>query len=246
VPYTSATEYRSITVQALSVTLTVDKSWVPVGGVLYFRATVRSDGNPVPNKEVRFYIATDGLLWIGTATTGSDGVASLTWTVPWYVGTLKLPCTRQSFVAYAVPESVASNSVTVAIAYPTRLTVTTDKSTYTPGETIQVTVKLEYNDEGTWKPLVGKSVTVSLDTLQSKTVTTGSDGTASTTLTAPTTPGSYTVRASYGGEGLTAFALAAAGVEVVVPEWLPSVAGFLGPVFVLAVVVATEYWKLRR
>jgi len=122
----------------------------------------------------------------------------------------------------------------------------TDKDSYPPGATITVTVLLEYNDAGTYKPLAGKTVSISFAGT-SKTATTGTDGKATTTFNAPTTPGTYTVSASYAGEGIPA----TVGTTTVVvrtysiPEVVPLVLLILAEMLPVVVPVVVEEGKKR-
>jgi uncharacterized protein YfaS (alpha-2-macroglobulin family) len=164
------------------------------------RATVKVNGSPASGVRVAFYFLDGFMYYIADATTDATGAANYIWTVPWDIGAAVLPCSRGYLQAAAEVggERFWSNKVSFAVAYPTRLSISTDKDTYTPGSTVTVTVLLEYNDRDTWRPLANQTVTITAFGT-SKSVTTGSDGKASTTFTAPSQSGSYTILASYAG-----------------------------------------------
>jgi len=247
VPYSTSRASTDVSVaQALKVSLSVNKSWFTPGDYLVATARVTDTyGNPVANKEVRFYITDSYLYWIATETTDINGYASITWTVPWDIGGDKLPCTKRYIQAYAMPEAVGSDKILIAFAYPTRLSVTTDKKTYNPGEIVKVSVKLEYNDFGTWKPLAGRTVSVTFAG-NTQSASTGSDGTASVSFTAPSTPGTYSVVAEFKGEGL-ATTLATALVEIITSQpVMMFITGALVLTPILAPIIITELGKAVR
>jgi hypothetical protein len=76
---------------------------------------------------------------------------------------------------------------------------------------------LEYeSDSGVWSGLGGKTVSLFYNGTKIADVTTGSDGSYSKS-TAISSPGTYTLKASYGGEG---FALAVSSLTLTVSTWL--------------------------
>jgi uncharacterized protein YfaS (alpha-2-macroglobulin family) len=198
-----------VVVLAYKLTLSVDKGLAKPREAVTFTAKLTADTSPVAGATVEFYIMNPyGTpdVRIGSATTGSDGSASYAWTVPFYVdfrqGRAQLGCNTWVFYAYYPGAVIYSDTVSVKVANPTRLALATDKDSYRAGETVVVTVKLEYEyPADTWNPLAGKTVTITAFGT-SKSVTTGSDGSASTSFTAPSTPGTYTITASFAGEGL--------------------------------------------
>jgi MG2 domain. len=199
-PYAGSSASTSVTVTKVDVTLSTDRTYVTPGDRVTMTAKVTINGSPLSGVNVSFYFVDSFMLYLTSKSTDATGTASVVYTVPWDVGGTVLPCKRgylQAKVEYA-GASYWSNKVDFVVAYPTRLSISTDKSTYAPGETVTVSVKLEYNDRDTWKPLANQTVTITaFDT--SRTVTTGSDGTAKTTFTAPQQTGTYTIAASYGG-----------------------------------------------
>jgi hypothetical protein len=201
----------------MSVKVTLDaspKDVVP-GNLVTFSGGVQIDSYPGANRDVSVQINVGGA-WteIFRVRTNNYGGFSQSWTVPWTVAGSKLPCNTWSFRAVDVSSGTVSNTVSVTVRYPTRLSVSTDRDQYPPNATVTVTVLLEYQDaDGTWKPLAGKTVSVTAFGA-TKSVTTGTDGKASTTFTAPSTPGTYTIQATFAG-GTLAFAPATAAPIVV-------------------------------
>jgi hypothetical protein len=215
VPYASASGSKSVTVLSVTVRFDATNKDVKPGDLTTFSGVVLVDSSPGVSRSVSIQISIGGT-WreITRVTTNPYGAFTYTWTVPWTVDTTKLPCNSWSFRAVDVSSGTASDTITITVRYPTRLSVSTDKDQYAPGDTVTVTVLLEYQDsDGNWKPLAYKSVTITAFGT-SKTVTTGSDGKASTTFTAPSTPGTYTIQATFAG-GTLAFAPATAAPIVV-------------------------------
>jgi hypothetical protein len=201
-----------VTVQAVTVRFDATNKTVKPGDLTTFTGVVLIDSSPGVSRSVSIQISIGGT-WteVARTTTNPYGAFTYTWTVPWTVGTTKLPCNSWSFRAVDVSSGKASDTITITVRYPTRLSVSTDKDQYATGDTVTVTVLLEYQDsDGNWKPLAYKSVTVTAFGT-SKPVTTGSDGKASTTFTAPSTTGTYTITASYAGGTLAAAPLTVLG-----------------------------------
>jgi len=223
-PIAGSSASKTIAVASVSVTLETDRSFALPGDRVTMRVTVKTDGSPASGVRVSFYFLDSFMYYIADATTDATGVANYIWTVPWSIGGAVLPCSRGYLQAAAEVGGVRfwSNKVSFAVAYPTRLSLSTDRDTYTPGSTVTVTVLLEYNDSGTWKPLANQTVTITAFGA-SKSVTTGSDGKASTTFTAPTQSGSYTITASYAGT--LGYAAAFAGLSLEVLQLAPKVLG---------------------
>jgi hypothetical protein len=245
-PYTSSSGSKNIKVMGISLSLTASKSWGVPGDQIVFIATLTGDGVPLSGEYVEFAISNGRWVVIGGANTDDLGKARLTWTIPWTADTLKLPCNKWNIQAKHWVSGTLSNAVSVAVAYPTRLTVMTDKDSYPPGATITATALLEYNDTGTYKPLAGKTVSISFAGT-STTATTGTDGKATVTFKAPTTPGTYTVSASYAGEGIPT-ALGTATVVVgtySIPEVVPFVLLILAEMLPVVVPVVVEEGKKR-
>jgi len=88
------------------------------------------------------------------------------------------------------------------------------------------TGKLEYRDrDGVWKGLAGRTVTLYYNGTKIGDVTTGSDGSYSKSARI-TTPGTYTLKAVYAGEGLAL--VAEALMKILSGPWislLPIAAG---------------------
>jgi len=110
-------------------------------------------------------------------------------------------CTTITLAASHEPTGTTSNEITGAVAHPTRLSISAP-STVKVGEPFNITGKLEYRDrDGVWKGLAGRTVTLYYNGTKIGDVTTGSDGSYSKSARI-TTPGTYTLKAVYAGEGL--------------------------------------------
>jgi len=212
VPYASISASASVTVQSVTVRFDATNKSVKPGDQTTFTGVVLLDSSPGVSRTVSIQISIGGS-WteVARTTTNPYGAFSYTWTVPWTVGTTKLPCSSWSFRAVDVASGVPSGTITITVYYPTSLSVATDKDTYATGETVRVTVTLKYQDsDGIWKGLANQNVTVSAFGTSKTAGPTGSDGTATVTFTAPSTTGTYTITASFAGT--TAAAAAAARI----------------------------------
>lgn len=126
-------EYSTTSVR---VELTASASSIRVGESLTLTATVSDGGTVVEGASVSF---TSGNLAIGTAVTGSDGVATLT--------TSSLDAGSYSITA--TYDEVVSSAVTVTVSYGfTSVTVTSDKSilSYADSESVVLTAQLMNGD----------------------------------------------------------------------------------------------------
>ena len=215
-PYASVSKSASVTVQSVTVRFDATNKTVKPGDQTTFSGAVLIDSSPGVSRTVSIQISIGGT-WteITKVTTNPYGAFSYSWTVPWTVGTTKLPCNSWSFRAVDVSSGAASSAITITVYYPTDLTVSTDKSTYAAGDPVTVTVTLKYLDsDGIWKGLANQNVTVSAFGASKTAGPTGSDGTAKVTFTAPSTTGTYTITASFAGTTATAAAAAARTVSV--------------------------------
>lgn len=216
-PYQSASATRSITVQATTVTLTVSPSppWT-AGQTITLSALVVVSGTPVSGRTVWFYREHPSGTYeaIGYAATGSDGRAAISHTIPWKTSAgYTIPCNTINFEAADESTGATSSKVSGKVAFRTRISITA------PGmvEANQLFImegKLEYESaSGVWSGLAGKTVSLYYNGTKIMDVTTSSDGsyTASAKIA---TAGSYTLKAAYAGEGLTAVAIA----MITVPE----------------------------
>jgi len=215
-PYDPASAERSVQVLAYTVQFSVDKSYAKPGDKLRFTVVVTTDGGPAAYVPVQIRLrlgAFEGTLLEGA--TDFNGVWVEDWAVPYRAftpeGVVGLPCNKAELYArLGVSPYTPSNRVAVTFAYPTRLTLTTDKAAYAPGEAVTARAKLELADEFEgWVPLPNQTVVFTLDG-QAKSARTGPDGVATATLTAPTAPGTYTLKATFAGAG----SAAAAGLAI--------------------------------
>jgi len=221
-PYNPASASRGIEVSAITVRLEVSPSppW-RAGQTLTFTATVLKDSEPYPDALVYFLWGNrdTGDASFTSKRTGADGKATVTWTIPWKwtgrAGTSTVPCKFNW--AYATFSAYRSNTVTGNVAYPTRISISAP-SRVDPNAAFTISGKLEYEgDEGVWRGLAGRTVTLYYDTTKIADVTTGSDGSYSKPDARIPSPGTYTLKAVFAGEGL-GLAPAAAGARLVVPE----------------------------
>jgi hypothetical protein len=175
---------------------------------------------------------------IGSAITASDGSWYIDWGVPY-----GMACRRYLFRAYHPASGTESATQEMAVAYPTRISDFTAPSKVGAGVPFTVSGKLEYESSaGTWNPLGGRTVSIYYDNTKLVDVTTASDGSFTATVSIPT-PGTYTLKAYYAGEGLTATAAAIAAVGVEVPEYVIPLAGIGAVVALVAIPILVNVLK---
>lgn len=100
-----------------------------------------------------------------------------------------------------------SRDFTIQLSIPTNLTLTITQTRVAPGELVSFSGKLARPDTGIG--VGGQTVIIQIGPswTQVATATTDSTGTFSGTFTAPTTPGTYSYQAYYGGTAMAAFLL---------------------------------------
>lgn len=216
-------------VEVDSVVLSSSSDNIEVNNALTLSATVTGDdSNPMAGKTVTFY---NGESSLGTAPTDSSGIATITYT-PLSKGTLSLKA-----VCDEVESSVVS--VTVTDNRATTVSVTTDYSTYTIGDTVNITVSATDSDS---EPAVNRSVyyngsvvgttnssgvyteTKTYNTSGSKTLTYTIDGVSSsasitvnkvsTTTTLSSSPSSVTIGGTFVLSGTVSVGSSGLGVKL--------------------------------
>jgi len=197
-PYNPAQASASVAVQRVELKLEVSPSPPWTGGeYITLRATLTSDGVPVPGRTIEFWIVSPDRILVGENDTNSSGVASLTTHVP-----VDYMCASMSLAARDIVTAMESNVVSGAVAYPTRMSISALPSTVPVGVPFTIRGKLEFMDKDlAWKGLAGRTVSLYYNTTKVRDVTTGSDGSFSASATIPA-PGKYTLKAVYAGEGL--------------------------------------------
>jgi hypothetical protein len=253
-PYNAVSATKGITALAVIVKLTVTPAqpWT-AGQAITLKATVTRDGSPYSGATVRFRWFTGTTPKdIGDAVTDANGVATLSWTIPWTVDTTTVPCTTSTVYAFELA-SGAYGYVSGKVAYPTRISISAPDSV-TAGAYFSISGKLEYESaSGVWRGLAGKTVSLYYNDTKIADVSTGSDGSYSKTdVVIPTSrPGTYTLKASYAGEGFTA-AIALLGFSVEIPPELTPLAEYATyalaavPLLTIGGVVAYNEFTKRR
>jgi len=221
-PYNPASASKSITVQAISVSLTISPSqpWT-AGQTLTITVKVYSNGTLLTNRSVKVFFGFQsvGFAEILSGSTGSTGTFTATWTIPWSIyttpaGTLPVPCKPWWFRACDVASNVYSSEVVGNIAYPTRISISAPDIAL-PLQSITLSGKLEYQSSpNVWSPLANRKVSLYIGNVKITDVTTDSNGNYSYTMAVQVGPGTYTLKAVYAGEGFTSLAVAALAVTV--------------------------------
>jgi hypothetical protein len=215
-PYNSAQATKGITVQAITVTLEVSPAapWT-AGQTVTLKATVKKDGAAWSGATVDFlfypYPSSSSIYAvIGTKTTDTSGVASISYSIPWQITidttTWTIPCRVDGFGAREASTGTVSSMVTGQVAYPTRLSISAP-DTVLPNQAFAITGKLEYQRlSGTWDPIVNRTVSLYYNGTKIADVTTGSDGSYNKPDAKIPTGGTYTLKALFAGEGFAAAA----------------------------------------
>jgi len=247
-PLLSASASKSLSVLSISFSLSLapGSRQVPEGTIT-FVPKVTMGGSPASGRSVKIQLQPAGLSsWydIAGCITGSDGSCSVQWTVPWTFAGVLLPCKTHYVRIVDTATGAVSPSYALTIFYETKFDyLKTDKDQYSPGDNINVEARLLYRDlneyyNPEWFPLANKQVLFMLkDSSGTKvadaTATTDSNGVARVTLKAPSTPGSYTLEAYFGG-GTFGFAMSRRPVGV---SGLVSVLASLAPLFATVLMV---------
>jgi len=240
IPYIESEASAPVSVERYTVELDPLPAYKVQGEWVSFTGRVLRDTEPVPTTRVEIYRA--GTL-VAAGYTDPDGRFSIPWRVEYGLG-----CRTHSFVAYHPDSGTYSAGRSMAIAYKTRITLTVPEKVE-PGKPFEVSGKLEYEATapGDWKPLGGKIVSIYYNNIKVAEVTTEADGSFRASVTIPT-PGTYTIRATFAGEGVAAApALAAIPVtaEGVAEVILPILGAAAIPAIVLAIVAISEARKYK-
>jgi len=205
-PYLSAQATKSIRAISYVVTLTVTPSppWRPGQQV-----TLNVQITPIGVRTIDLWIVIPGKISYNfdSVTTAPDGTATYRYTIPWTILGVTVPCNIIYFRAIEAETGAVSNDVEGACAYPTRISISAP-DTVGVGASFAVTGKLEYESaSGVWSPLAGRTVSIYYNNTKLADVTTDSEGRYTATVSIPSA-GTYTLKAVYAGEGLTAAAAA--------------------------------------
>ena len=211
--------------------------------------------NPIEGAMVDF-ATTDGTVSAATATTGSDGVARVQWTVDVATpGAKTLTASALGLVASAPPDeqtnfgALLPESVTIDVTVvgpPTQLTQSpTDPLSGTAGTPVGDLTVTAFDDAG--NPVSGATVVWNGDGSVAGGTTTGSDGSATGTWTLGQTAGDNTVTATVGTAQPAVFTATGAAGPAVTPTYstVPSsgTAGLAIPA--ITVTVADQFGNPR-
>jgi len=199
-PHVGSSASQTVTAAVYTLQFSVS-SWTRAGYGCTATGVLLRDSSPLAGATI-YVERWTGSTWekVAETTTNAQGAYSVTWTVPYDQG-----CTTQKFRARAPAYGVTSAEKSVAVAYNTRISLSAP-SQVTTGVAFTVSGKLERETgSGTWSGLGGKTVKIYYDSTLAATVTTGSDGSYSASITIPTS-GTYTLKAAFDGEGIPASA----------------------------------------
>lgn len=219
-PNSPAQATRPITVQDYVLTIAASKRLLIPGASITFTGNFKLGTVNMANERVYIILDYSGTPWFASGLTDSNGNYSITFTMPFSItdlpsGTIILPCHDWNIAAYSMAYYVYSSDVKVAVAYNTRIRSFTGPDQVGVGGYFTTTGYLEYESPpGTWVTLVGKAIKLFKDSTLLTTGTTDSNGrfTISSSIGAA---GTFTLKASYEGEGMPlAFASATAAIMV--------------------------------
>ena len=124
---------------------------------------------------------------------------SFTWEVPYSIHG-NTPCTTWLFRAYSVDFGTVSDTVELTVGYRTRIYgLSVSPSSVAPNKSVTVSGYLQYETSTGWVGLGGQSIAIYIDNTYIGSTTTGSDGSFSLSFNAPSTPGTYTIKAVFTG-----------------------------------------------
>jgi len=225
-PYNSAEAARNITLQVIELTLTISpRPPYTAGQAITLSGILKIGGVPAVGELIGFWIRTEGLpaTTIGETTTDANGVAILAWTIPWKVGAVTIPCKMATWGAHHRASCTQSGEVSSAIAYPTLLQIFAPDTVPT-GRIFEIYGFLSYADtDRTWVRMSGKPVTVYYNGNLIGDAITDADGRYSI-QTSIAAPGTYTLAASFKGEGLLAAILFGKIFGWLRPRFTPAIA----------------------
>lgn len=202
-PYAPISATKPITVAAITLTFDINKRWAKTGEVVTLSGSLKYDTTPRAGSTVEI-VNGNGVV-IGNPMTDSNGNYSFAYTVPFKdAGNNSLPCTDKAHYAYHTESGATSATKNLAYAYNTRVTIDAP-ATVAKGMTFATFGQLQYeSSSGVWTALGTRTVRLDYDTTLIGNVTTATDGTYSKSDCVINTVGSYTLKASYAGEGIPA------------------------------------------
>lgn len=237
-PLLSVIQATSVTIQVMwTITLDALPALAKPGDTVTFTGRVTADGAGKDNEDVRIWWDDPGFTFLSPAVkTGGGGYFSWPWTVPYrgknYADVdVSFPCATHAFASFNVTAGTSAMRP-LKIAYKTEIFKDVvggavglqAPATAWKGVSFGIQGYLGKQVEvwdapsGTyvvrWEAIPGKNVVIVYNGTAIGTVGTGADGRFSTGYTINTV-GSYTVKATFGGEGLPA----AAARAVTVAEW---------------------------
>ncbi|MGD0747496.1 MAG: hypothetical protein ABSB68_06760 [Acidimicrobiales bacterium] len=179
-------------------------------------------GTPLPGQTVTFTVGTGSSAQRCTATTNSAGHASCSICM-YNQSASPLPVTVTYGGNSYYGSTTTSQSVTVVT--PTNLSVSAATGTYGQPVTVSGTLTNSVNGQG----IGGQTVTLTLNSSQTCTATTASNGKASCAITPTETSGTYTLTGSFGGNTTTSPQLLASnGSNKVVVNGAPTSITYTG------------------
>jgi hypothetical protein len=207
--YTAATFTETATAAAKTLTVTAGNNQTgAVSTTLPTALTVEATSNGSPVSGVTVTFSGTGSFGTPTVTTGSNGLASTTYTLPATAGTYTLTASATGYTAATFTETATAATKTLTV------TAGNNQSGYI-STTLPTALTVEATNGGS--PVSGVSVTFTSNaggSFGSGTVTTGSNGLASTTYTLPATAGTVTITASATGYSSATFTETANAAEV--------------------------------
>ena len=199
-PYAPCERSTSITVSRYEVTLEPLPRWVKAGEKVTFTGVLTRNGAPVKGEYVDIYM--DGKTRIRTGRTGRNGVFKAAWTAGF-----KYACSDHTFKAVHRRTGAESPEQRMAIAYPTRVTISAPREVQV-GKPFTVTGRLQYEyASGRWRALAGRTVAIYYDGNLLGHAKTDEKGNYSLEV-AINTPGNFTLKAVFAGEALPMGAMA--------------------------------------
>ncbi len=187
--YLSSSDMATLTVNKAPTTLAADDQTITYGQSVTLTATLTSGGAPVAGRTIAFTV--DGVS-VGSGITDASGVARYTYTPGLAVGTYTIEAAFVGDGYYLASTDTATLTVNKA---PT--TLVADDQTITYGQSVTLTATLTSGGN----PVKGRAISFAVNGLSVGSGTTDASGVASYTYTPTDPPGTYTIAASFAGDG---------------------------------------------
>jgi len=252
--YLSSSATAGLTVVSVEIVLVgYTPKEVKGGESFYLKASLRNNSTVTAYYQLRLVDRDTGeQVWIAPGVTRFDPGATVTTNIPLTMPNKDWHLRLDLLSAGTVFKSF---NIDITLLIPTSIDLKLSKTTVGPGEEVTASGTLSWSLPRAGGPLANATVSIYLNGTKLADVKTDSYGRFSYTFRAPVAPGTYTIKASFGGMTLSKFMPSEAeaklyvGIPFIPPEW----AGYLRYIATLApfatligVISYNEYRKVIR